>query len=142
MIEINTTFGSGNQTYTAAGGIEGITALVNRFYDRMESMPEAKALRDMHPSDLSLSRQKLIYFLSGWMGGPKLYAEKFGSISIPKAHSHLSVTMESKNAWLRCMEVALDELDYPTAFKEYLIRKLAIPAESIRLMCEPKPCNQ
>ncbi len=131
-------YGNGDATYQAAGGLEGITRLVNRFYDYMETLPEAKFVRDMHPEDLSLSRQKLIYFLSGWMSGPKLYKEHFGSISIPVAHKHLPVDMDGKNAWLLCMKKALADEFYPDDFQKYIIDKLSIPAESIRLMCEPK----
>ena len=127
-------YGDGDTTYKSAGGHEGITRLVNRFYDLMDSLPEAKTLRDMHAEDLTESRQKLIYFLSGWMGGPKLFAENYGPISIPVAHSHLPVDMDSKNAWLLCMERALDDCGYDASFTRYMIDKLAVPAESIRLM--------
>lgn len=129
-------YGMGDSTYQAAGGLDGITKIVDQFYDNMDTLAEAKALRAMHDQDLTLSRKKLCYFLSGWMGGPKLFAEHYGAISIPKAHSHLPVDMASKNAWLLCMEKALDDLNYPQSFKEYLMRQLATPAESIRLMAE------
>ena len=132
-------FGDGDATYKAAGELEGITRIVDRFYDLMESLPEAKKLRDMHPDDLTLSRQKLTYFLSGWMGGPKLFAEHFGPISLPVAHSHLHIDEDSKNSWMFCMDTALSQLEYPEDFREYLMRKLATPAESIRLMAGLHP---
>ncbi len=129
-------YGSGDSTYQSVGGLEGITQLVDRFYDLMESLPEAKALRDMHPQDLTGSRQKLVYFLSGWMGGPKLFAEHFGSISLPVAHAHLPVDGDSKAMWLHCMATALEQLRYPQALRDYLVAKFETPAESIRLMAE------
>lgn len=129
-------YGTGDATYQAAGGIDGISALVDRFYELMDTLPEAKALREMHPDDLTNARQKLTYFLSGWMGGPKLFREHFGPIIIPEAHKHFPVDMDSKNAWLRCMDQALIDLHYPEDFRTYLIEKLSIPAESIRLMAE------
>ena len=129
-------YGNGDATFKAAGGLEGITRIVNRFYDLMDSLPEAKALRDMHSADLTASRQKLIYFLSGWMGGPKLFAEHYGSISLPVAHAHLPIDMAGKDSWLHCMSEALTELDYPEDFRHYLLQKLGTPAESIRLMAE------
>lgn len=137
----NRPYGEGDATYQAAGGLEGITRLVDRFYDLMDTLPEAREIREMHPQDLSLSRKKLVYFLSGWTGGPKLYSEHFGSITIPSAHSHLPVDMTGKNSWLLCMETALKELDYPDEFRLYLIQQLSIPAESIRLLCEFKKNN-
>lgn len=137
----STQYGVGDATYQAAGGLDGITRLVNSFYDYMDTLPEARRLRDMHAEDLGPSRQKLVYFLSGWMGGPKLYAEHFGSISIPVAHSHLPVDMQSKDAWLLCMEKALADQGYPESFRQYIVDKLSIPAESIRLMAEFKHGN-
>lgn len=131
-------FGVGDTTYQTAGGIDGITALVERFYTHMDTLPEASTLRAMHARDLTESKLKLTYFLSGWMGGPKLYAEHFGAISLPAAHSHLPVTRESQQAWLCCMELALQDQGYSETFSQYLLEKLAIPAESIRLLSEFK----
>lgn len=133
-----TEFGNGDATYRAAGGIDGITALVDHFYHHMDTLPEAAELRAMHPDDLTLSRQKLAYFLSGWMGGPKLFREHFGPIHIPAAHSHLLVNHTSKDAWLKCMALALDDMGYPAELKAYLMKQLSIPAESIRLMSKFK----
>ncbi|MBT00833.1 MAG: globin [Oceanospirillaceae bacterium] len=129
-------YGQGDATYKAAGELDGITAMVDRFYERMGTLPEAKTLRKIHPADLTVARRKLTYFLSGWMGSPKLFKEHYGPIVIPDAHKHFPVDMDSKNAWLKCMEQALIDLDYPESFRHYLIEKLAIPAESIRLMAE------
>ncbi|TNE82758.1 MAG: globin, partial [Gammaproteobacteria bacterium] len=74
-------YGDADSSYQAVGGLKGITRLVDRFYDLMDSLPEAKTLRAMHSLDLTDSRQKLVYFLSGWLGGPKLFTEHFGPIS-------------------------------------------------------------
>jgi len=74
---------------------------------------------------------ELSYFLSGWLGGPKLYAENYGSISIPQAHKHLSLGADESEAWLLCMQKAIDEQPYEAAFKIYLIEQLRVPAERI-----------
>ncbi len=131
-------YGAGDATYQALGGIEGITRLVERFYDNMDSLVQARELRAMHAADLSESRARLVLFLSGWTGGPGLYAERYGSISLPVAHSHLPIDEAGRDAWLQCMQVSLRELEYPPALREYLMQKFATPAESIRLMCEFK----
>lgn len=133
-------YGDGDASYRAAGELEGLTALVDLFYDLMDTLPETKTLRDMHAKDLTQSKLKLVYFLSGWLGGPMLYGERFGAIvSLPVAHRHLSVNEETRNSWLSCMEQALEQTGYPVAFREYLMEKFATPAESIRLMCAHKP---
>jgi hemoglobin len=86
----------------------------------------------MHQDDLSLSSKKLAYFLSGWLGGPKLYAEHFGSINIPLSHKHLSVGLDETEAWLLCMQKAVDNQNYESQFKLYLMEQLRVPAERIR----------
>lgn len=128
-------FGTGDSSYLMAGELAGLTQLVDSFYEHMNRRPEAKSIRAMHPANLSLSREKLVCFLSGWLGGPKLYAERFGSIHIPTAHRHLDVGVEERDAWISCMQKAVDEQPYERAFKEYLMGQLNIPAERIRQAC-------
>ena len=64
--------------YELIGGETGLRFLVDRFYDVMNSSPEAAKVRAIHPGDLSLSRDKLFMFLSGWSGGPALYVQTYG----------------------------------------------------------------
>lgn len=132
----NAKFGEGDATYQAVGGADGLLKLVNVFYDVMEVLPEAKEIRDMHPRNLVVSRDKLFCFLSGWMGGPRLFAEKYGPIAIPRAHAHLVVNEAERDAWLACMKEALEKLDYPEDFKDYLMIQLRVPAERIRLVAK------
>ena len=127
-------YGVGDCSYKMAGGLVGITQLVDAFYDYMQQLKEAKHIRDMHSKDLSQSRKKLAYFLSGWMGGPKLYAEHFGSINIPQAHKHLAVGVAESEAWLLCMQKAVDDQPYTESFKVYLMQQLRVPAERIRMV--------
>ncbi len=125
-------YGQGDATFQAAGGAEGLKKLVNDFYDKMESMPRAKDILSMHPEDLTETRDKLYCFLSGWMGGPRLFGEKYGSISIPKAHQHLNIGVEERDAWMCCMRNALKNQPYPEALKSYLLDQLSKPAEACR----------
>ncbi len=129
-------YGQGDGSYQAAGQLDGITQLVERFYFYMETLPQARGILAMHDSDLTESKKKLAYFLSGWLGGPRLYAENYGSIRIPMAHRHLNITEVERDAWLLCMKKALDEQPYPEAFKDYLLDQLFVPAERIRVACE------
>lgn len=131
-------YGVGNNSYKAAGELAGLNTLVDRFYHYMCTLPEAQSIRKMHSDDLTLSKQKLSYFLSGWLGGPKIYAEHFGNINIPKDHSHLPVNESAKNAWLLCMQKAVDEQPYDAAFKIYLMAQFAIPAERIKQVAVQK----
>lgn len=129
-------YGQLDASYQAAGGLEGITQLVNDFYDYMDTLEDAQIIRAMHQEDLTESRKKLAYFLSGWLGGPRLYREHFGPISIPVAHRHLEVGDEEKNAWILCMQKAVNKQPYEEKFKTYLIEQLNIPAERIKVACQ------
>ena len=125
-------YGVGDASYQAAGGEMGIRKLVDDFYDAMEQLPEAAKIRNMHPADLTISRDKLARFLCGWLGGPKLFAEKYGSIRIPQVHSHLEIGCRERDAWLLCMQEALKTQPYTAEFKKYLMEQLYVPAERSR----------
>lgn len=124
-------FGVGDGSYRAAGESEGIEKLVDGFYRIMDELPEAQTIRRMHPSDLTVSRDKLWRFLCGWLNGPRLFSEKYGPIKIPSAHAHLRVGPLERDAWLQCMELAIAEQDYSRQFAAYLLRELGVPAQRI-----------
>lgn len=125
-------YGQGDASFNAAGQQPGIRKLVNDFYDIMDSLDQVEKIRKMHPDDLEESRDKLTLFLCGWLGGPKLYREKYGPISIPKSHHHLGIGSKERDDWLLCMEEALKLQPYSEDFKTYLMVQLAVPAERCR----------
>jgi len=118
--------------YQAAGGLDGITRLVDEFYVKMDTLPEAQVIRHMHPDDLTESRRKLTYFLSGWLGGPRLFQLHYGPISIPGAHKRFPIGYEERDAWLLCMQHALAIQPFSNELKDYLLAALSIPAERVR----------
>ena len=124
--------GIGATPYREAGELAGITRLVDVFYVNMDTLPEAEIIRKMHPQDLAESRKKLTYFLCGWLGGPKLYHEHYGPISIPGFHKQFPIGSDERDAWLLCMEQAIAVQPYNDPFKEYLLAALRIPAERVR----------
>ena len=130
-------YGKGDATFQAAGGEDGIQRLVEAFYRIMAARPEYRRIYEWHP-DQGLAEDKLARFLCGWMGGPRRYHEKYGSISIPKVHAHLPVTTTEKGMWLDCMRDALEEQSYPESLKRYLLEQLAYPAEMIRKSSLPQ----
>ena len=127
-------YGEADATHTALGGVDGIRCLVEAFYHEMETLPSARRIRDLHPSDLEVSIDKLARFLSGWTGGPKLYSEKYGPIKIPIFHQHLPVGEEERDAWMLCMERALAQQDYPEMLQAYMLKELFVPADRIRVV--------
>lgn len=127
-------YGVGDTSYQAAGELAGVTKLVDDFYAHMENISEAETIRNMHPRDLSESRKKLAYFLAGWMGGPRLYTEHYGPISIPGFHKQLPIGAAERDAWLLCMRKAIDDQPYAASFKDYLFAQISIPAERVKQM--------
>jgi len=103
MIEINPSL------YELIGGEAGLRSLVDRFYDIMDSAPEAAGIRALHPKNLAISREKLFMFLSGWAGGPALYAEKYGQPRLRQRHMPFTIGEIERDQWLLCMNKALDE---------------------------------
>jgi hemoglobin len=98
----------------------------------MQKLPEARRILHMHPTDLTVSREKLGRFLCGYLNGPDLYEEKYGPIHLAPAHAHLAIGTAEKEAWLLCMKKALEKQDYPAEFKEFMMTRLSVPAERIR----------
>jgi len=125
-------YGTFDASYLAAGEEVGVRKLVDEFYQQMETLPEGKHIRAMHTENLATIKDKLTLFLMGWLGGPRLYADKYGSISIPMVHQHLVINEPERDAWIFCMREALKYQDYSDDFKVYLIEQLSIPAERIR----------
>jgi hemoglobin len=91
---------------------------------------------DMHPDDKEVSRDKLARFLCGWLGGPKLFSEKYGSISIPRAHEHLAIATPERDQWLTCMSETVAEQPFAADFRKYLMEQLFVPAEGVRRRVE------
>jgi hemoglobin len=125
-------YGVGDASFRAAGGEAGLRILVDKFYDLLDSRAEARAIRAMHAPNLEPSRDKLWRFLCGWLNGPQRYQEKYGAISIPRAHAHLAIGSAERDEWLACMREALAAQPYAQEFKDYLLRELAKPAERVR----------
>jgi hemoglobin len=95
--------------YQLIGGKPGVRALVDRFYDIMDTAPYAKPIRAMHGPDLGPMRERLFMFLSGWLGGPPLYFEQRPGVCIRSAHAPFAIGAAERDAWLRCMFTAMEE---------------------------------
>jgi hemoglobin len=118
--------------YERIGGEAAIRQLVDRFYDLMDSEPLAAGIRALHPTDLSESRNKLFWFLVGWMGGPPLYIQRFGHPRLRARHLPFPIGERERDEWLWCMFRALDELVPDTQLREHLARSLAQTADFMR----------
>lgn len=95
--------------YERIGGEEKLRSLVQSFYQHMDTLNEAKKVRDMHAADLKGAEDKLFMFLSGWMGGPPLFIEKFGHPRLRQRHINFAIDEPARDQWMLCMKHALDD---------------------------------
>jgi len=95
--------------YDRLGGEPGVRALVDRFYDFMELEPTYAGIRALHPSDMAGSRDKLHWFLCGWLGGPNLYIERFGHPRLRARHLPYAIGLAERDQWMACMMQAMQD---------------------------------
>jgi hemoglobin len=118
--------------YAQIGGEEGVRRLVDRFYDLMDTAPEAATVRALHARSLRASREKLFLFLSGWAGGPQTYTERFGHPRLRMRHFPFAIGERERDEWLWCMDRALDEHDMPGELRGFLKQRFHALADHMR----------
>jgi hemoglobin len=106
--------------FDALGGESAVRALVDRFYDLMDLEADYAGIRALHPPELDSSRDKLFWFLCGWLGGPSHYVERFGHPRLRARHLPFAIGIRERDQWLACMAQAMRELDIDPALSERL----------------------
>ena len=124
--------------YNLVGGDAGVKKLVQVFYDIVETNPEGHKLHLLHlrGNGVAHSRVEQFNFLSGFLGGPKLYVEQHGHSNVRTMHEHIEITSESKDIWLKCMSMAIDAIGMEASTKDKLMNNFTIAAE--RLVNRPE----
>ena len=122
----------GESILQAAGGETGVQQLVADFYYYIDSLPEAVTIRAMYSHDLTEAQQKLTTFLIGWLGGKDNYSERYGRMNLASAHYHHHIGLAEKQAWLMCMQKAVDAQPYDELLKRFIMVQLSFPAEICR----------
>lgn len=118
--------------YQRIGGAEKVRALVHRFYQIMDELPESYGIRKMHAEDLQSSEDKLFKFLSGWMGGPQLFIEEYGHPMLRRRHLPFAISASERDQWLLCMNQALQEIVAEEALRKELSTAFAAVADHMR----------
>lgn len=114
--------GSSRSTFfELLGGVERIRELVEKFYDVMDTDPQAAGIRALHPADLTEAREKLFMFLTGWTGGPQLYIDRYGHPFLRKRHMPFAIGEAERDQWMYCMVKAMHEI----GIEEPVLTKLA-----------------
>ena len=105
----------GPSAFERLGGESAVRALVMRFYDLMDLEPAYADLRALHPSTLDGSRDKLTWFLCGWLGGPQHYTERYGHPMLRARHLPFRIGIHERDQWLACMQQAMAEQQVDSA---------------------------
>lgn len=122
----------GTSAYERLGGEPAVRALVDRFYDLMELEPAYADLRRVHGPELAHARDKLAWFLSGWLGGPDLYIQRFGHPRLRARHLPFSIGLRERDQWLACMEQAMVECGVDPALRARLAQAFFQTADWMR----------
>lgn len=123
--------------YERLGGAERVRAVVDRFYDLMDLEPAYAELRRVHGSDLMSARDKLAWFLSGWLGGPDLYVQRFGHPRLRARHLPFSIGIRERDQWLACMNQAMIEERVNEDLRLRLVQAFFQTADWMRNRPEP-----
>ena len=118
--------------YAEVGGEAGVRALVERFYDLMDLEPAYAGIRSLHPSTLDGSRNKLHWFLCGWLGGPDLYQQRFGHPRLRARHLPYAIGIAERDQWMACMQQALSDSGVDAALAERLQAAFLATADLMR----------
>jgi len=111
--------------YSLMGGEKAILSLVDRFYFYMDTLPEAKDVRAVHQEDLSRAKDRLFKFLSGWLGGPDLFAQEYGHPRLRQRHFPFVVNQAGRDQWILCMNKALYEISMPDELRKNIKQALS-----------------
>jgi hemoglobin len=119
-------------TYEQIGGDAAVARLCHRFYELMDSVPQFQGIRAMHPADLANSRDKLYMFLSGWLGGPDLFVEKFGHPRLRGRHMPFAIGIDERDQWVACMVLAMEDVGIEEAVRARLTANFFHTADFMR----------
>lgn len=114
------------------GGEPAVQALVERFYDLMDLEPQYAAVRATHGSTLDDARQKLFWFLCGWLGGPDHYIERFGHPRLRMRHLPFAIGIRERDEWVLCMDQAMRETGVDDALRQRLNQSFFQMADFMR----------
>ena len=123
--------------FSRIGGEPAVRRLVKRFYELMDTLPEAYGIRKLHQANLSSAEEKLFMFLCGWLGGPQLYVEKFGHPKLRARHLPFPVGSDEAEQWMLCMRQAMAEVISDEGLRSALDKSLNDLAYHMRNRNDP-----
>jgi len=127
--------------YETLGGEAMVRRLVARFYALMDSLPEAAACRAVHPASLARAEEKLFEYLTGWLGGPPLYTDKYGHPRLRQRHFVASIGRDEIAGWLLCFHSAWGEIVAPSPMADAILARIDALAWHMANRPEPAPAG-
>lgn len=118
--------------FESIGGEPGVRALMTRFYDLMETEPAYAGIRRLHPPDLAATRDKLFWFMCGWLGGPQHYVERFGHPMLRARHLPFAIGAAERDQWMSCMKRAMAKTGIDPELQTQLAASLFKTADWMR----------
>jgi hemoglobin len=118
--------------YQQLGAANGLQQLVDHFYSVMDTDPKAHECRALHGKDLSQAKSKLFDFLSGWLGGPPLFEEKYGHPRLRMRHFPFAIGPLERDQWLYCMNQAMEKMSLDVELKNQMRNAFEGLAERVR----------
>ena len=128
--------------YELLGGEAVLRQLVDRFYDEMELDPKANSIRRMHAPNLGAAREKLFMFLSGWLGGPNLFVEKYGHPMLRARHLPFAIGEAERDQWVYCMLKAMQTIPMADELRTHLEQAFWRTADFMRNKDETQGLGQ
>ncbi|WP_407271036.1 globin [Radiobacillus sp. PE A8.2] len=111
--------------YEAIGGSSKIEELVHAFYSLVAEDPD---LHPIFPDDLTETARKQTQFLTQFFGGPPLYIQEHGHPMLRRRHLNFPITPARKDAWLICMDEALDQVNIEEPYRSIIFERLTMTA--------------
>lgn len=129
---VQQSFGSDRTPFEVLGGPKAVVKLAEKFYDTMDANPEYSRVRSLHQSDLTEAREKFAMFLSGWLGGPPLYVDRYGHPRLRMRHAPFPIGDLERDQWLACMSESLDACSIEGELRIFLDARFAHVADFMR----------
>jgi len=121
-----------SNAYDMIGGDKTIKALAHSFYQRMQTGDDTRELLAVHRAPLAQSEQKLYEFLSGWLGGPQLFQQKYGHPALRARHMPFAIDEQLRDQWLLCMSYALEQHIADPQHRQAIYQAIATLADHMR----------
>ncbi|QSX37319.1 group II truncated hemoglobin [Shewanella sedimentimangrovi] len=121
-----------SNAYDMIGGDNTLKAIAHSFYQRMLQGDDTRELLAVHRAPLAQSEQKLYEFLSGWLGGPQLFQQKYGHPALRARHMPFAIDEQLRDQWLICMRYALEQHITNPDHRQVIYRAIATLADHMR----------